>query len=146
MTEKAINVNGYNLVSDDEITIVLSERIENEIVFYYERKNVNYTVKYLDNETKEEISNSIIKEAKYLDEVTEKAISIDGYNLVSFNEITIKLNESNNEIIFYYEKNKETAIEVVKTGINDDNNNYLLLTLLFGTLTSLGYVIKKRFN
>lgn len=85
------------------------------------------------------------KECKYLDEVTEKSINIGGYKLISFNEVKIKFDEENKTIVLYYEKEKVEVKEVVKTGVYDDNN-YLLLTLLFSTVTSLGYVLKRRFN
>ena len=145
VTEEAKNIKGYDLVSDDKVTIELNKEEVSEIIFYYKKKDINYTVKYLDNETKSEIAPSVKKEGKYLDEVTEKSINIDGYELVSFNEVKIKLDEENKTIVFYYEKEKVEVKEVVKTGVNDDNN-YLLLTLLFSTVTSLGYVLKKRFN
>ncbi len=145
VTEEAKNIKGYDLVSDDKVTIELNKEEVSEIIFYYKKKDINYTVKYLDNETKSEIAPSVKKEGKYLDEVTEKSINISGYKLVSFNEVKIKLDEENKTIVFYYEKEKVEVKEVVKTGVNDDNN-YLLLTLLFGAVTSLGYVLKKRFN
>ena len=145
VTEEAKNIKGYDLVSDDKVTIELNKEEVSEIIFYYKKKDINYTVKYLDNETKSEIAPSVKKEGKYLDEVTEKSINIDGYRLVSFNEVKIKLDEENKTIVFYYEKEKVEVKEVVKTGVNDDNN-YLLLTLLFSAVTSLGYVLKKRFN
>lgn len=145
VTEEAKNIKGYDLVSDDKVTIELNKEEVSEIIFYYKKKDINYTVKYLDNETKSEIAPSVKKEGKYLDEVTEKSINIDGYKLVSFNEVKIKLDEENKTIVFYYEKEKVEVKEVVKTGVNDDNN-YLLLTLLFSAVTSLGYVLKKRFN
>ena len=145
VTEEAKNIKGYDLVSDDKVTIELNKEEVSEIIFYYKKKDINYTVKYLDNETKSEIAPSVKKEGKYLDEVTEKSINIDGYKLVSFNEVKIKLDEENKTILFYYEKEKVEVKEVVKTGVNDDNN-YLLLTLLFSAVTSLGYVLKKRFN
>lgn len=145
VTEEAKNIKGYDLVSDDKVTIELNKEEVFEIIFYYKKKDINYTVKYLDNETKSEIAPSVKKEGKYLDEVTEKSINIGGYKLVSFNEVKIKLDEENKTIVFYYEKEKVEVKEVVKTGVYDDNN-YLLLTLLFSTVTSLGYVLKKRFN
>lgn len=145
VTAAAKNIKGYDLVSDDKVTIELNKEEVSEIIFYYKKKDINYTVKYLDNETKSEIAPSVKKEGKYLDEVTEKSINISGYKLVSFNEVKIKLDEENKTIVFYYEKEKVEVKEVVKTGVNDDNN-YLLLTLLFSTVTSLGYVLKKRFN
>ena len=145
VTEEAKNIKGYDLVSDDKVTIELNKEEVSEIIFYYKKKDINYTVKYLDNETKSEIAPSVKKEGKYLDEVTEKSINIGGYKLVSFNEVKIKLDEENKTIVFYYEKEKVEVKEVVKTGVNDDNN-YLLLTLLFSAVTSLGYVLKKRFN
>lgn len=145
VTEEAKNIKGYDLVSDDKVTIELNKEEVSEIIFYYKKKDINYTVKYLDNETKSEIAPSVKKEGKYLDEVTEKSINIGGYKLVSFNEVKIKLDEENKTIVFYYEKEKVEVKEVVKTGVYDDNN-YLLLTLLFSTVTSLGYVLKRRFN
>lgn len=140
--EEAIEVRGYKLVSDNKVTVELSSREETEIIFYYEKIKVSYTVKYLDNTTKEEIMASVNKDGSFFDKVTEKAPSIEGYKLASLDEITIELNEDNNEIVFYYDK----VVQVVKTGVHENNNDYILFVALLGSLTALGYSLKKRFN
>ena len=140
--EEAIEVRGYKLVSDNKVTVELNSREETEIIFYYEKIKVSYTVKYLDNTTKEEIMASVNKDGLFFDKVTEKAPSIDGYKLASLDEITIELNEDNNEIVFYYDK----VVQVVKTGVHENNNDYILFVALLGSLTALGYSLKKRFN
>lgn len=141
-TEEAIEVKGYKLVSDNKMSLRLTLEDENIIVFYYEKVKVNYTVKYLDSTTKEEIIPSVSKDGLFFDIVTEKAANIEGYNLVSLGEVTIELNEDSNEIVFYYDK----VVEVVKTGVEESNNNYLLFIALLGSITALGYSLKKRFN
>lgn len=140
--EEAIEVRGYKLVGDDKVTVELNSQEETEIIFYYEKIKVNYTIKYLDNTTKEEIMASVNKDGLFFDKVTEKAPSIEGYKLASLDEITIELNEDNNEIVFYYDK----VVQVVKTGVHENNNDYILFVALLGSLTALGYSLKKRFN
>ena len=142
VTEEAIEVRGYKLVSDNKMSLRLTLEDENIIVFYYEKVKVNYTVKYLDSTTKEEIIPSVSKDGLFFDIVTEKAANIEEYNLVSLGEVTIELNEDSNEIVFYYDK----VVEVVKTGVEESNNNYLLFIALLGSITALGYSLKKRFN
>ena len=85
---------------------------------------------------------SVNKDGLFFDKVTEKAPSIEGYKLASLDEITIELNEENNEIVFYYDK----VVQVVKTGVHENNNDYILFVALLGSLTALGYSLKKRFN
>ena len=71
------------------------------------------------------------------DKVTEKAIEIAGYKLVSDENVTITIDVENNEIIFYYEKEPEPEyVEIPKTGINGniDITSYILMvvTLVLG--------------
>ncbi len=142
IVENAIEIKGYNLVSEDKIEIRLTKDEVNEIVFYYEKSVVNYKVRYLDNTTHEEIRPSVTKEGLYLDKVVEKALDIEGYKLSSLNEVSIQLDVENNEIVFYYDK----VVEVVKTGVVDNNNNYIVFIGLLSSLAVLGYSLKKRFN
>ncbi len=111
VTENAIDIAGYNKVEPtiEEITIGAGK---NEINFYYtKRTDLSYTVNYLDKDTQEPIANSkSIKGLKYETTVTEKAISIDGYNKVEPTTATIVIgkvdenNVENNVINFLYTK------------------------------------------
>lgn len=73
-------------------------------VLYY-KKVTSYTVKYLDVVTNEPVAPD--KEGTGIevgDSVTEYALYVDGYTPLDPTEITLDLNESDNEIIFYYER------------------------------------------
>lgn len=65
-----------------------------------------YEVEYLEQDTNKSLASSkIITENVFVyDTITESAIDIEQYNLVSNQTQTIKLKEDSNKIIFYYQK------------------------------------------
>ena len=124
ITEKAIEIEGYNKIDPTSKTITIN-LTGNEINFYYaKRTDLSYTVKYLEQGT-----NEVVHEEKtetnqvFGATVTENAIDIPGYRLVSNNtqNITIKVQE--NEIIFYYEKRDDLSykVEYYYDGIKDES-------------------------
>ncbi len=129
ITEKAIEISGYDKVDPTEKSITI-EVSGNEIVFYYtKRTDLSYTVKYLEKDTNVELaSTKTVDGQTYKSSVTEKAIEISGYDKVDPTEKTITIEVSGNEIVFYYtkrtdlsytvkylEKDTETELAVTKT-------------------------------
>lgn len=119
VTEKAIDVEGYELKDDAEKTITI-EANKNEIWFTYAKidiktPNVAYSVHYVDEDNLE-IAPTKQGEAEVDSEVTEKAIDIEGYELKDDAEktITVKADEPN-VIQFRYAKIPEPR-KVIITG------------------------------
>ncbi len=110
------------------------------VTYVYERTLTNYVVKYLENGTNKKLA-SQKRGVGYVGEtISENALKLDGYTLTSENTISIVLDEEENEITFYYDK----VMQVVSTGINDVNNPYGLLLLVFTSiLGGLVYLRKK---
>ena len=104
VTENAIDIDGYVKVEPTSETITIGMN-ENVIKFYYtKRTDLSYTVKYIDQETGEEIKHAVTYNNQVFDsEVTEEAPDVEGYTKVNPEE-TITITTGTNEIIFYYEK------------------------------------------
>ena len=100
--EFAVDVEGYNKVSPEEKSITIGIK-DNVINFYYTKRNdLEYTVKYLEQDTDKELSSEKVVTGQIFGEtVTETAIDIEGYNKVDTEE-SIEIKVSGNEIIFYY--------------------------------------------
>lgn len=103
ITEKAINITGYNLINDSEQSIKI-DTDNNVITFVYGVEAYDYEVRYVD-EKNNDISDKVIKKAEYGTNVTEKYIDIDGYTLRDEEEKTIKIDVDGNQIIFHYVTN-----------------------------------------
>ena len=105
VTEYAIDIPGYYQTDLTSQTITL--RLENnEIVFYYTKRNdLSYTVHYKEQGTNKELApDKVENNQTYMDEITEEAIYIAGYNKLEPLNQTISIQLSNNEITFYYLK------------------------------------------
>jgi hypothetical protein len=85
----------YNITATKEGT---------ELVIYYDRITVDYTVHYYKYNTTESLATSKTGSAKYGATITENALSIPGYTCVSATKQTKQLSDdpSQNVIIFYY--------------------------------------------
>lgn len=103
ITEKAINITGYNLINDSEQSIKI-DTDNNVITFVYGVEAYDYEVRYVD-EKDNDISDKVTKKAEYGTNVTEKYIDIDGYTLRDEEEKTIKIDVDGNQIIFHYVTN-----------------------------------------
>ena len=106
VTESAILVDGYDALDPTEVTIDLIDG-ENVIIFYYEKavKYADYTVKYLEKDTNTPVADEkTVTDVAIGTEVSEDAITVEGYDALDPTSATIEIVESNNEIIFYYEK------------------------------------------
>ena len=108
VTENAIDINGYNKVDPTTQTITIQPE-NNEMTFYYtKRGDLNYTVHYKEQGTERELAtDKVVNNKTYLEEVTENAIDITGYNKVDPTTQTITIQPENNEITFYYTKKSD---------------------------------------
>ena len=71
-------------------------------VFYNKRTDLSYVVNYLDADTGNALADSkFVDNQTYLENVTENAIDIFGYNKVNAQE-TIEITTGENVINFYY--------------------------------------------
>jgi hypothetical protein len=119
VTEKAIDIDGYELKDDAEKTIIIKDG-KNEIWFMYAKidvkvPNVAYSVHYVDEDNLE-IAPTKPGEAEVDSEVTEKAIDIEGYELKDDAEKTIIVKaDEPNVIQFRYAKIPEPR-KVIITG------------------------------
>ncbi len=115
VTEKAIAINGYNVTGESTKTITIADE-SNEIVFYYTKKNdLSYVVNYLEKDTNQKLADAKTETGKtYKDKVTEKAIAIDGYDLVgeATQNLTISHDNGKNVINFYYTKRTDLGYTV----------------------------------
>ena len=104
ISETSVNIDGYIAEEPTSQTIVIGMN-ENVITFYYtKRADLEYTIKYINKDTNEEIKESVVKDNQVFNStVTEVAPNITGYNSIN-NEETITITTGENEIIFYYEK------------------------------------------
>ena len=115
VTEKAIAINGYNVTGESTKTITIADG-SNEIVFHYTKKNdLSYVVNYLEKDTNQKLADAKTETGKtYKDKVTEKAIAIDGYDLVgeATQNLTISHDNGKNVINFYYTKRTDLGYTV----------------------------------
>ena len=104
ISETSVNIDGYIAEEPTSQTIVIGMN-ENVITFYYtKRADLEYTIKYINKDTNEEIKERVVKDNQVFNStVTEVAPNITGYNSIN-NEETITITTGENEIIFYYEK------------------------------------------
>ena len=116
VTEKAIDITGYKKVKPTEVTITIDVK-KNEINFYYEaRKDLSYTVNYLEKGTDKALATAkVVENQTYGTSVTEKAIDITGYKKVAPMEATITIDVKKNEISFYYVKDESQKHELSYT-------------------------------
>lgn len=91
--------------------------------FYYDRNSYEYTVQYLDYDTKEPVQKEKKSSAKFESVVTEYAPDIKGLNVVgdTSKSITITLNKEENIGIFYY-KDQQVSINYLRVGPESDTS------------------------
>lgn len=105
ITVRADDVEGYNAVEpvSQEIEITIGT---NEVTFYYtKRKDLSYTVYYLEKDTNTKLADTkIVENQEFGEKVRETAKEIEGYNLEGekTKELVIAADEENNKIKFYY--------------------------------------------
>lgn len=134
-TYSAPNIQGYRLISSGKASTELSySRNSANIVFRYSKvsatQNTNtnlnsskkgtIVLKYVDEETNEEIKDSVSYKDLDLKEYTYSAVDITGYELVSSidQKVTLDANNLSKEIVFKYKKAEGSNSTVV-----DNENN-----------------------
>ncbi len=102
-----------------------------ELNVYYTRNKYLYKVQYLEEGTGKVLSKEYIQSAYWDDIITEKAIEIENYQLISAAEQSIQIrkdtdNPTVNIITFFYKKSL-TSLTVKKQGTNpiDENQTFL---------------------
>ncbi|WP_294464355.1 MucBP domain-containing protein [uncultured Anaerofustis sp.] len=105
ISEKAIDIKGYSVQGSDEQKIDIDVE-NNEITFVYDKNVYEYIVYYVDRNNNRLYNDKIMK-AAFGDTVSEKAININGYELVSSNTQSIVIDTENNIIVFVYDKEEE---------------------------------------
>jgi hypothetical protein len=93
----------YDSASANAVTIVTGT---NEITLYYSRNSYGYTVNYLEEGTNNVLAAAKTGDAAFGEAVTETAIAIDGYALITSAKQTITIAEEGNVINFYYTADK----------------------------------------
>ena len=109
VTESAIDISGYDLVSAKTQTAVAGT--DHEINFYYKASEVGYTVEYYWNGSDTPIETDSSAKGTVGQSVTVSPKAINGYTAVSSDSqsITLDKDASKNVIKFYYYKNVELA-------------------------------------
>ena len=124
VTENAIEIPGYDKQEPTSSKITIGVE-DNVIRFYYtKRKDLSYTVKYMEEGTTTEIAQSkVVNGQTYLSEVTETAKEIDGYVKPEVDTQTITIGVSGNVINFYYTKRNDLSYTV--NYLEKDTNNVI---------------------
>lgn len=145
VTETAIDVDGYLKLEPTSQTMVLEDNGgdgygDNVFKFYYARMNeLTYSVHYIDEDTDEEIWDTLnVGNKTFEEEVTETAIEIPGYVAQSPTSQTIEIGTGANVINFYY--NKRTDLSYVINFIEQDTGNILRQQKTVGNQTYLDTV------
>lgn len=87
------------------------------IELFYDRIEVNYTVKYLENGTNKVLATEKSESGIYGQQVSETYLNIDGYELIGTptRTLTLAATSERNVIIFYYQE-KNITIQYVPVG------------------------------
>ena len=107
LTEEAIDIDGYHVVSETPQTLIFAES-GNAINFYYVKNFVDYKVNYYLNGTEQEVADSETKSVAWGSTVkaSDLAKDISGYTVVPGQDATITVNlDGNNTINVYYYQN-----------------------------------------
>ena len=103
---EAKNIEGYTLVKKPENeSFTLTEDLQT--VNYYYAKNTNVTVKYVDEVTKEEISDRVILNGKSGDKYTSEQKNIENYDFTKVEGSTSGIMKGDKiNVIYYYIHNQ----------------------------------------
>lgn len=113
VTEKAIDIVGYNKVDPAEQTFTIEA--ENNVInfFYTKRTDLSYTVNYLEQGTNKVLADSkTVSGQTFGDSVTEEAIDIIGYNKADPTSVAVEITAGTNEANFYYVKDESARHSV----------------------------------
>ena len=117
----AKTIDGYHPTDPSHIEKTL-ESSDNDIIFWYEKDSVEYTVNYYLNDTEQKVADSETKSAPWGTQVkaSDLAKDIDGYTAVPNQDatITVDLNGNNSINVYYYQNVslKANSTEVTYNG------------------------------
>lgn len=116
--QQVIPITGYNYDSSNKDKLIISTNEDENIIelYYTKRNDLKYTVKYLEEETHEELHEPRIIENQTFEAIIiakEQVIEIEGYEYSSSDKekIIIGINEEENVITIYYIKRSGVKID-----------------------------------
>ena len=119
-------IEGYTLINIDGNTNGFLKKEKINVKYEY-AKNITTRIKYIDKETKNEISEETIIEGYEGKQITITPKNINGYT-TNYNQINEKMSEDKKEIDVYYDKipqEIEGNDEMNLDDINDDNESLI---------------------
>ena len=132
--------NDYKLISNQLYNIKLDDNTK-DINFYYQLKQGNITVQYQDSNGNK-ISEDTIITGNYHDNYSILKKEIDGYNYIDdLNFIEGIIDEDNKVITLKYEKELIDDVMAPLTGINSNNNLFIIYIL--GIICLLGIKLNR---
>lgn len=121
VTEYALTLNNYNLVSNSQESITLAKE-GNVINFYYELKDSKIVVHYVEKDTSTKLADDDTFDGKVTETKVINAKDIKDYVVVGSKTQNATFDLTTNEYTFYYEK-AESAGAVAHHYIIDNNGN-----------------------
>lgn len=121
VTEYALTLNNYNLVSNSQESITLAKE-GNVINFYYELKDSKIVVHYVEKDTNTKLAGDDTFDGKVTETKVINAKDIKDYVVVGSKVQDAVFDLTTNEYTFYYEK-AESAGAVAHHYIIDNNGN-----------------------
>ena len=121
VTEYALTLNNYNLVSNNQESITLAKE-GNVINFYYELKDSKIVVHYVEKDTNTKLADDDTFDGKVTETKVINAKDIKDYVVVGSKTQDAVFDLTTNEYTFYYEK-AESAGAVAHHYIIDNNGN-----------------------
>lgn len=121
VTEYALTLNNYNLVSNSQESITLAKE-GNVINFYYELKDSKIVVHYVEKDTNTKIADDDTFDGKVTETKVITAKDIKDYVVVGSKVQDAVFDLTTNEYTFYYEK-AESAGAIAHHYIIDNNGN-----------------------
>lgn len=121
VTEYALTLNNYNLVSNSQESITLAKE-GNVINFYYELKYSKIVVHYVEKDTNTKLADDDTFDGKVTETKVINAKDIKDYVVVGSKTQNATFDLTTNEYTFYYEK-AESAGAVAHHYIIDNNGN-----------------------
>lgn len=121
VTEYALTLNNYNLVSNNQESITLAKE-GNVINFYYELKDSKIVVHYVEKDTNTKLVDDDTFDGKVTETKVINAKDIKDYVVVGSKVQDAEFDLTTNEYTFYYEK-AESAGAVAHHYIIDNNGN-----------------------
>lgn len=121
VTEYALTLNNYNLVSNNQESITLAKE-GNVINFYYELKDSKIVVHYVEKDTNTKLADDDTFDGKLTETKVINAKDIKDYVVVGSKVQDATFDLTTNEYTFYYEK-AESAGAIAHHYIIDNNGN-----------------------